>query len=276
MMYRKSLMVLLFMIIAICGMSCSSNNTEIPDHALEVYAQSKQITYICPGDYPMNKADDSEAFKWGCNVYVSKMDTDDKLTLSGNRNEGLDRTTQTYSGTYYQSGDWFGYRDGVFLGTEKILSEECVGMVASWGDGSAILIITNTEDNSYVYSARLVDEQWVLDQQNRLELGSETKFIYYYWPLYPINTHAPSETMYIITESDLVTLSVGDYLDYVGDFATVTKTVIETPEYWPYLRPTSAVMMNKKLYVGDMFGVLEYDQTTKGFVYYPVDIRSRN
>jgi hypothetical protein len=35
-------------------------------------------------------------------------------------------------------------------------------------------------------------------------------------------------------------------------------------------------MMNEKLYVGDMFGVLEYDQTTKGFVYYPVDIRSRN
>lgn len=275
-MYRKILTVVLFIIVAICGVSCSRSNTVIPEYALEVHAPSKQITYICPGDYPIDKADDSEAFKWGCNVYVSKTNADDTLVISGNRNEGLGETSQTNSGTYFQCGEWFGFKDGVFLGSDKVLSEECVGMVASWGDGSAILIITNTANNSYVYSARLVDEQWVLDQQNRLELGSETKFIYYYWPLYPTNTHAPSKTMYIITESDLVTLSVGDYLDYVGDFATVTKTVIETPEYWPYLRPTSAVMMNEKLYVGDMFGVLKYDQTTKEFAYYPVDIRSRN
>ena len=274
-MYRKRLTVVLFIIVAICGVSCSHSNTEIPEHALEVYAPSKQITYICPGDYPINKVEDSEAFKWGCNVYVSKTNAEDTLVISGNRNEGLGETSQTNSGTYFQCGEWFGFKDGVFLGSDKVLSEECVGMVASWGDGSAILIITNTEDNSYVYSARRTGDQWEFYPDDRLELGARTKFIYYDWKLHPLMTHSPSETMYLVTESNMITLSVGQYLDTASDFSTVSKTVIEIPEYWQYLRPTSAVELNNMLYIGDMFGVVEFDPHTQAFTYYPADIQSR-
>ena len=68
------------------------------------------------------------------------MNADDKLVLSANRNEGLGRTSLTSSGTYYKSGDWFGYAGGVYPSSEKVIDEECVGMVASWGDGSAVLM----------------------------------------------------------------------------------------------------------------------------------------
>ena len=247
----------------------------MPENALSVYCPSDEITYIVPGEYPANYAEDGEAFKWGYNVFVSKMNADDKLVLSANRNEGLGRTSLTSSGTYYKSGDWFGYAGGVYLGSEKVIDEECVGMVASWGDGSAVLIITNTDDNSYIYSAVLVGGQWQLNKNEKLELGSETNFIFYDWAYYPIMTCSPTDTMYVVTEDNLITLSVGDYLDdKCGDFSTITKTVIETPEYWHYLRPTSAVELNEKLYIGDMFGVVEFDINSKKVIYYPINLKS--
>ena len=81
--------------------------------------------------------------------------------------------------------------------------------------------------------------------------------------------------MYVVTEDNLIALSVGDYLDEkCGDFSTITKTVIETPEYWHYLRPSSAVKLNDKLYIGDMFGVVEFDINTKEVIYYPINLKS--
>ena len=272
-MYRKIISVILLIVLIMCCIACTNNENQIPENALAVSYPSDSITYIVPGDFPVFIAEDGEAFKWGYNVYVSG---ENRLILSANRNEGLERTSRTKSGTYYQSGDWFGYIGGVYLGSEKVIDEECVGMVASWMDGDAVLIITNTTDNSYVYSAVLIDGQWKLNKEEKLELGSKTKFIFYDWPYYPIMTYSPSETMYIVTEDNLLALSVGDYLDdKCGDFSTITKTVIETPEYWHYLRPTSAVELNEKLYIGDMFGVIEFDLSTKQFIYYPIDIRSR-
>ena len=275
-MYRKTIsVVFLIVLIMSCCASCTQNEDEMPENTLSVYCPSDEITYVVPGEYPANYAEDAEALKWGYNVFVSKMNADDKLVLSANRNEGLGRTSLTSSGTYYKSGDWFGYAGGVYLGSEKVIDEECVGMVASWGDGSAVLIITNTDDNSYVYSAVLVEGQWQLNKDEKLELASETKFIYYDWAYYPIMTCSPTDTMYVVTEYNLIALSVGDYLDdKSGDFSTITKTVIETPEYWHYLRPTSAVELNDKLYIGDMFGVVEYDINTKEVKYYPIDLKS--
>ena len=268
--------VLLIVVIMCCCASCAQNEDEMPDNALSVYYPSDEITYVVPGEYPANYAEDGEAFKWGYNVFVSKMNADDKLVLSANRNEGLERTSLTSSGIYYKSGDWFGYAGGVYLGLEKVIDEECVGMVASWMDGDAVLIITNADNNSYIYSAVLVDGEWRLNKEERIELGSETEFIYYDWAYYPIMTCSPTDTMYVVTEDSLIALSVGDYLDEkCGDFSTIIKTVIETPEYWHYLRPTSAVELNEKLYIGDMFGVIEYDPSTKQIIYYPIDIRSR-
>ena len=268
--------VLLIVVIMCCCASCAQNEDEMPDNALSVYYPSDEITYVVPGEYPANYAEDGEAFKWGYNVFVSKMNADDKLVLSANRNEGLERTSLTSSGIYYKSGDWFGYAGGVYLGSEKVIDEECVGMVASWMDGDAVLIITNADNNSYIYSAVLVDGEWRLNKEERIELGSETEFIYYDWAYYPIMTCSPTDTMYVVTEDSLIALSVGDYLDEkCGDFSTIIKTVIETPEYWHYLRPTSAVELNEKLYIGDMFGVIEYDPSTKQIIYYPIDIRSR-
>ena len=275
-MYRRIIsVVLLIVLIMCCCASCTQNEDEMPENALSVYCPSDEITYIVPGEYPANYAEDGEAFKWGYNVFVSKMNADDKLVLSANRNEGLGRTSLTSSGTYYKSGDWFGYAGGVYLGSEKVIDEECVGMVASWGDGSAVLIITNTDDNSYIYSAVLVGGQWQLNKNEKLELGSETNFIFYDWAYYPIMTCSPTDTMYVVTEDNLITLSVGDYLDdKCGDFSTITKTVIETPEYWHYLRPTSAVELNEKLYIGDMFGVVEFDINSKKVIYYPINLKS--
>ena len=121
-----------------------------------------------------------------------------------------------------------------------------------------------------------MDGQWQLNKDEKLELGSETNFIFYDWAYYPIMTCSPADTMYVVTEYNLIAISVSDYLDdKSGDFSTITKTVIETPEYWHYLRPTSAVELNEKLYIGDMFGVMEFDLSTKQFIYYPIDIRSR-
>ena len=247
----------------------------MPENALSVYCPSDEVTYIVPGEYPTNCAEDGEAFKWGYNVFVSKMNADDKLVLSANRNEGLGRTSLTSSGNYYKSSDWFGYAGGVYLGADKVIDEECVGMVASWMDGNAVLIITNTDKNSYVYSAVLVNGEWQLNKEERIELGSETNFIFYDWAYYPIMTCSPTDTMYVVTEDNLIALSVGDYLDEkCGDFLTITKTVVETPEYWHYLRPTSAVELNEKLYIGDMFGVIEFDINTKEVIYYPINLKS--
>ena len=274
-MYRRLITVFILIVVICSCVACSNNDEQIPENAILVYCPSDNISYITPGDYPIFNAEDGEVFKWGYNVFVSKMNADDKLVLSANRNEGLGRTSLTSSGTYYKSGDWFGYAGGVYLGSEKVIDEECVGMVASWGDGSAVLIITNTDDNSYIYSAVLVDGQWQLNKDKKLELGSETNFIFYDWAYYPIMTCSPTDTMYVVTEDNLITLSVGDYLDdKCGDFSTITKTVIETPEYWHYLRPTSAVELNEKLYIGDMFGVVEYDINTKEVKYYPIDLKS--
>ena len=255
--------------------SCSAEAKEIPAGALAVNAPSEEVHYLMPGDYPDSYAEDGESFKWGYNVFVSKLNNSDTLLLSGNRNEGLGRTALTDSGTYYKSGDWFGCAEGVFLNFEKVIDEECVGMVASMNQGNEILIITNTKDNSYVYSAKRAEEQWVVDE-HPMELGAPTKFIYYDWPLYPIMSHAPSDVMYVITERDLILLSVGEYLDApLGESPAVTKTVVKTPAYWHYLRPTSAVMLNDRLYIGDMFGVLAFDESTKDFTYYPADIRAK-
>ena len=252
-MYRKIISLILLIVLTMCCCaSCTQNEDEMPENALSVYCPSDEITYIVPGEYPVNYAEDTEAFKWGYNVFVSKMNADEKLVLSANRNEGLERTSLTSSGTYYKSGDWFGYAGGVYLGSEKVIDEECVGMVASWMDG-----------------------EWRLNKEERIELGSETGFIYYDWAYYPIMTCSPTDTMYVVTEDNLIALSVGDYLDEkCGDFSTITKTVIETPEYWHYLHPTSAVELNDKLYIGDMFGVVEFDINTKEVIYYPINLKS--
>ena len=272
---KKTTLLLILTMTAFLVLCSCTNTNKIPENALAVNSPLDDITYLLPGEYPEYNAEDAEAFKWGYNVFVSKMNADDKLVLSANRNEGLGRTSLTSSGTYYKSGDWFGYAGGVYLGSEKVIDEEYVGMVASWSDGSAVLIITNTDDNSYIYSAVLVDGQWQLNKDEKLELGSETSFIFYDWDYYPIMTYSPADIMYIITEDNLIELSVGNYLNNkCEDFSTVTSTVIETSEYWHYLRPTSAVKLNQKLYIGDMFGVVEFDMHTQSFIYYPVDIKA--
>lgn len=275
-MFIKKLTAILLIASTVCFASCSRNNNAIPENALSVHYPTEEITYILPGEYPEEYAEDAETMKWGYNVYVSHINGSEKLILSGNRNEGLGQTSNTESGIYYRSGEWFGYEGGVYLGSEKVISEECVGMAASWGDGDELLIITNTENNSYVYGAKLTDEKWELDRESRIELGARTKFIYYDWAYYPIMTVSPAETMYVVTENGLVLLSVGEYLDGAcRDFSTVKKTAVKTPEYWNYLHPTSAVELGGKLYIGDKLGIVEFDIGTSAFTYYPVDIKSR-
>jgi len=275
-MYRRLITVFILIVVICSCVACSNNDEQIPENAILVYCPSDNISYITPGDYPIFNAEDGEVFKWGYNVVVSKMNGNDKLTLSANRNEGLGRTSLTQCGCYYQTDELFGYEDGVYIGTEKVISEECVGLVASWMDGSAVLIFTNAGDNSYVYSARKMDETWVLDAEGKISLGSNINFIFYDWSYYPVMTSSPPKTMYLVTEEELIALSVGDYLDdKCGDFQTVTATAIETPEYWHYLRPTSAVAINDMLYIGDMFGVVEANIKTHEITYYPVDLRSQ-
>lgn len=276
-MYRKIISLILLIVLTMCCCaSCTQNEDEMSENAILVHCPSDEITYIVPGEYPANYAEDGEAFKWGYNVFVSKMNADDKLVLSANRNEGLGRTSLTSSGTYYKSDDWFGYAGGVYLGSEKVIDEECVGIVASWMSGDALLIITNADNNSYIYSAVLVDGEWQLNKDEKIELGSEIHFIYYDWAYYPIMTCSPTDTMYFVTEESLIALSVGDYLDEkCGDFSTVTATAIETPEYWHYLHPTSAVELNDKLYIGDMFGVVEFNKSSQTFTYYPINLTSK-
>ena len=271
---NKWISVCLMLIALLSLVSCAEQEPSLPDRAVPVYYPSGDITYIVPGEYPEAYTGDPEVFKFGYNVYVSKTNNGDKLILSGNRIEGLESTSGTTAATYFRSGDWRGLEEGVFLGAEKVIDEECVGMVASMS-GDTLLILTNTKDNSYVYSAQLVNEEWKLDAAGRLELGSQTKLIYYNWPLYPYMTHDPAETMYLVTENDLIILSVGDHLDGITDFASMSKTVAETPEYWEHLRPTGAVAWNDKLYFGDMFGVVEYDASAQAFTYYPVDLRAK-
>ena len=73
-MYRRIIrVVLLFVLIMCCCTACTQNEDEMPPNALSVYCPSDEITYIVPGEYPANYAEDGEAFKWGYNVFVSKM-----------------------------------------------------------------------------------------------------------------------------------------------------------------------------------------------------------
>ena len=267
----KIMSMLLVALMSVCTVSCASEKAQIPQGAIEVICPSNNVTYVEQGEYPMHLFGDAETLKWGYNVYVSRLNAAEKLVLSTNRNEGLGRTSMTESGRYFKCGEWVGYCDGVFLGSEKLLSEECVGMVASAHDADSILIITNTEDNSYVYGAKLSDGVWTLDKEGRIELGSVSKFIYYYWPVYPSKTHSPSEKMYIITENTLTVLSVGDYLDEVNsDFSNVEKNELDVPEYWSCLSPTSAVEIDGKIYFGDRFGVVMLNGSE--FSYYPVTL----
>lgn len=255
-------------LLALTAACCVSCNGEAEQEELVVRDLSGEVTEFVAGEYPWALAEDGESFRWGYNVYVSKTNAERELVISGNRYEGLTDTPQTEHGEYYRSGDWFGYDGGVFLGGEKMLDEACVGMVASEFDGNAVLIFTNTADNAYVYSAKKSDGQWSLDREGRMELGSRVQLIYYSWPS---STHAPAKTMYLVTDSQLVQLSVGTYLgSRESDFGTVVKSVVETPDYWRMLDPTSAVELHGKLYIGDMFGVVEYDPAAGTFLYYPV------
>lgn len=258
-----------------CTRSDDAGSGAIPENALSVYApMGEGMTYILPGAYPADTAEDAEALKQGYNVFVSRSNTDG-LVLSPNRNEGLGATAHTDRGTYYRSGDWFGYDGGVYLGGEKVIEEACVGMIAAQNEGSAVLIFTNTEQGSYVYGAVLEEGEWILRRDDRIELGSKIRLIYYDWPCQLVLTHAPAETMYIVTEDELIALAVGAYLESgPSDLGSIAKTVAKTPDYWRHLSPTSAVEWNGKLYIGDRFGVVEYEKSTQRFAYYPISIRS--
>lgn len=111
----------------------------------------------------------------------------------------------------------------------------------------------------------------MLDANEKIELGSKVKLVYYFWPCYPYLTYAPAKTMYLILSSDFISVTVGDCLSGLCPYlSTVIPEDIPVPDYREYLRPTSAVEIIDKINIGDMFATVEYDKNENTYTHYPV------
>ncbi len=255
---KNVVFILLLAFILSAFVSCSRGNN-LPDGAISVYSSYPNLDHLVAGEFNMSIREDPQFARYGYNTYVAAVNG--KLAVLSSNDHGSSNAPYVGTAEQFFFDSFSGGNNGVFLDGHMLIDEPCMALIPSQYRNKLLIITANA-----VYAAEKQNEKWEL-QSNSLTFGSNIHMAFCDWE--SINEDAPNE-LYLITETDLVVLSGGDFLnDNITEISKLQKQTLETPEWWSSIRPTSAVKTDDgTLFIGELGGVIAVRDE---ILYYPID-----
>lgn len=255
------------LVVALFLCSCTANNDDaLPSGAIPVHSNYPNLTYIVPGDFVADLSQDPQWARYGYSTYVGEVDG--KLAVMPAHSDGSSTSPGVEASQFYCVDDLWGGAKGVFVAGEAVIPETCIGMVAS-ADKMRVLAFTTADEKSKVYAFEKEDGSWSL-RDDSIELEGRLQLVYLEWPN---ANYDPPEEIYLLTDRSIIVIRGQDYL-LSGDFSTIHTEEIETPDWWRLVAPTSAVLIDNELFIGDWQGVVKFALENGLATYYPIDYRS--
>ena len=272
---KKLLLPLLLLMLTLTLLtSCAE---KIPDGAVKVYSNYPNLSYLTPGDFDYSKSEDGTWARYGYNTYVTEVNG--TLAVMPSHLHGNSRISHVekleafaLSGESETVGNILGNSDGVFLGGELVIEEECVGIFPSYLNERA-LVFTVADGSTKIHLFEREDTQssWALTDHS-LAFDGETELFYGYWPS---QFYDAPNTLYVVTDKNLTVLeSDGDLTAYSGGELSLTVKTVDVPEWWSYLKPTSMIRTEDgTIFVGEREGVvgIRYSTDACEITYYPIN-----
>lgn len=238
----------------------------LPEGAIEVYSGYPLLKYIVPGEIDMGKVEDGTWARYGYRAYVGKLE--DKLVIMPSHNYGSSSASDVSHSEWYDYFNLSGGEHGVFLDGKKIIDAPCQGIMSTASDRVALVFTTNGNDSTiHVFEKETADENF---EKICKEIKLEGKFLLYFINLiHHYNPH-PND-LYILTSTSVVVMkNFGFITAEPSDSNPYEMITIDTPDWWQYIRPNSATMLDDgTIFVGSSDGVVSIKDDV--ITYYPID-----
>ena len=243
------------------------NSTEtLPEGAIEVYSGYPLLKYIVPGEIDMGKVEDGTWARYGYRAYVGKLD--DKLVIMPSHDHGSSSATDVSHSEWYDYFNLSGGDHGVFLDGKKIIDAPCQGIMSTGSDKVALVFTTNgNESTVHVFKKETAEGNF---EKLYKEIKLEGKLLLYF--INRIHHYDPHPNdLYILTSTSVVVMkNFGRITAEPSDSNPYEMITLETPDWWRYIRPNSATMLNDgTIFVGSNDGVVGIKNGI--ITYYPID-----
>ena len=244
----------------------TNNTTEtLPKGAIAVYSAYPTLKYIIPGEFDISKTDDSTWARNGYRSYVGVYNG--KLVIMPNHNIGSSGVDGVYRTMTYTTFNISGNKNGVYLGSERILDCECKGIILTPSKKIALVLTTNGTDTTvYIFEKEAADGEFDKSfKELKLEGELELYFINFKNGFYPL-----PDDLYILTSTGVYVME--NYHNITSDTTESSPyrlVTIDTPDWWSHARLLNVAMTDDgTLFVGDFDGVIGIKDNV--ITYYPL------
>lgn len=258
--------IVFIMIMAL--VSCNKSTEEnYLDGAIPVLSNYPNLSYLLVGEYDILKYGDGTWARNGYSTYVTEVNG--KLAVMPSHVHESSSAPYVYQDMVYSFENVKGDKEGIYLDNRMVVTKKCVGMVHSYSK-EKLLVFTTADGNGtiHLFEKKEGDTGLALSEQ-MIFIDGEIYLIYFDWE--NMNSDAPKE-IYVITSKGVVVLKMNSFLNTSDEsFSSIENVAIEAPEWWQYIRPTSATKTDDgTVFVGEREGVIgiSSDGTIQ---YYPID-----
>lgn len=150
---------------------------------------------------------------------------------------------------------------GVFIEDELVIENKCVSLLPSYNHNRLLAFCANG-----VYCLEKSEDVWLLSDECIPING--ISMVYFSWP--NMSYDAP-ESVYIINETGVVVMRTDEFLNRKAHFTDLSFSQIPGPDWFPYVRVTSAILIDDILYIGDKNGVVSVDLKNETYKYYQIE-----
>ena len=153
-----------------------------------------------------------------------------------------------------------GNKRGVFIDEEIIIEDKCICLLHSYDENRLLIFCENG-----IYCMEKSADVWLLMDKCIPMNGAQ--MVYFSWP--SMSYDAP-DNVYIINETGITVMRTDDVLNKKGDFDELYFFQVFGPDWFPYVRATSATLIDDILYIGDNNGVVSVNLKNETYKYYQV------
>lgn len=264
---KKTVISLLALIAIATSLIACHQTAKVPQDAIPVLSNYRNLSYLTPGDYDESKFDDITWKRYGYTTYVTNVDG--ALAVMPAHTHGSSADPYVYRNETFAFENVLGCKSGIYLNGEKIIDEECVAILHSDLD-CRMLVFTTAKNRSCIYEFTRSnrDEDFQLSN-NQILFDSKMHLVYFTWPN---QFYSSPSTVYVITANNVTILDTTDYMNTrEGDFSSIDSTVLTPPSWWEFVKPNNATLTEDgTVFIGEREGVIGIapDGT---ITYYPID-----
>lgn len=243
--------IICFTLLAIL-MTLSSCKTDAPVDP-QVSCSCCELSQLKLGEFDNSIVEDGIFARTKTAYYVGN--SNGKLSVSHIRIGNIPNVLQSKE---FSFDSILGNARGVYIDGEVVIQEKCIGILPNYDQDKLLVFTVNG-----VYLFEKTQDNWLLS--NKYISISGAAMIYTEWENMAYD--AP-EKVYLITKSSVIVLDTYLFLNENAPFSGISMTTIPVPDWFAFLSPTSAVLIESTLYIGDKHGIASFNFDTEDYRYY--------